>query len=300
MLLGNLWDAESVSQVIKYWHCGSKALLQWNIPKHWFVMSWETSIIRVWWPGIETLSYYRVEEKQSLLPFVISYFLCSTLTLGCFFGFDLHLSDFVSYKVQKFQNYCIIQKNLTPYSKPNSSGILLQNSWFYILQAGSWRAFLLLEERMIGAGISVVSFSSCCHAKLLSTNYSERPGVAEKRFIWIFFSEPSSKRLWDITEEAAAWSLPVTVGFYVRCLIRFRHIFMLSYTRVVFKNVTNIKNNLHLLCFIADTIASASPVCASKQKVKPKTFGLNCSDLLRLACELFCLGWSDREKLFAI
>lgn len=74
--------------VIKYWHHGSKAWLQWNTPEHPFLMTWETSIIHVWWPGIETLpSYCRVEEKQPL-SFVISS-LSSTLLLGCLIGFNL-------------------------------------------------------------------------------------------------------------------------------------------------------------------------------------------------------------------
>lgn len=63
---------------------------------------------------------------------------------------------------------------------------------------------------------------------------------------------------------------------------------MLIYTRAGFKNVTDIKNDLHLLCFIADT--DASQACPSKLKLKAKAFVLNCSDLLRLASELFCLG----------
>lgn len=260
-------------------------------------MTWETSIIHVWWPGIETLpSYCRVEEKQPLLSFVISSFLSFTSTLGCFIGFILHCSDLVSYNVQR--SSIIVSSKMTQLLVPNPAPqVFYFGSVDFISykQGPDGRSCCSKREWLVQE-FSVASFSSSCHAKLLSTNYTERPGVTETRFIWIFFSEASSKRLWDRMEQAVAWSLLVTVGFYVRCLIRFRHIFMLIHTRATFKNVTDIKNDLHLLCFIADTDASASPACPSKLKLKAKAFVLNCSDLLHLASELFCLGWSDRKN----
>lgn len=61
------------------------------------------------------------------------------------------------------------------------------------------------------------------------------------------------------------------------------------------RSVIDIRDELNLLCFTADTNASASLVCPSTPKLKAEVFVLNCSDLPRLASELFCLGWSDRK-----
>lgn len=196
-----------------------------------------------WWPekppssvfdDLESeLCHHIVELRKSRhFCLAISSFLSSTLTLGCFIGFNLHRSDFVSYNVQK--SSIIVSSRKTRFRIPNPAPQV-----FYF---GSVDVIFYKQgpdgSSCCSKEFFVASFSFSCHAKLLSTDYSERPGFAETRFIWIFFSEASSKRLWDRMEQAAAWSLHVTVGFYVRCLIRFRHIFMLNHKWGAFKNVT--------------------------------------------------------------
>lgn len=207
-------------------------------------MTWETSIISVWWLGIGTLpSYCRTEEKQALLSFAISSFLSSTLTLGCFIGFNLHRSDFVSYHVKK--PALLYHPGRLGFPNPAPQVFYFGSVDVIFYKQGPDGGSCCSKE------FSVASFSFSCHAKLLSTDYSERPGFAETRFIWIFFSEASSKRLWDRMEQAAAWSLHVTVGFYVRCLIRFRHIFMLIHKRGAFKNVT--LKMIYICCALLQT-----------------------------------------------